>query len=94
MRVRRMICETRRFTCKGGRVMLKEADATGTPVIVQLPCPFLHGWTTSAETQEGAAVRLLEHIVVGHVDQPPGTVPDEAMDPMTALFEDLKTKYK
>lgn len=41
--------------------------------VEQLECPLADGYKTNAETQEGAAARLVEHFL----DEHPGTLPPE-----------------
>lgn len=57
--------------------------------VEQLTCP-IENFTTSAETQEGAAIRLVEH----YVDKHPGGLPPLIAQPLDAVIEDLKAKYR
>lgn len=41
------------------------------PSVEQLECPLGDGYRTNAETQEGAAARLVDH----YVDKHPGDLP-------------------
>lgn len=57
--------------------------------VEQLSCP-LEGFRTTAETQEGAAVRLIEHYVEEH----PGGLPPEIAVPLDTVIDELKAKYR
>ncbi len=57
--------------------------------VEQLWCP-IENFRTSAQTQEGAAIRLVEH----YVDTHPGGLPPLIAGPLDAVIEDLKAKYK
>ena len=46
-------------------------------------------YRTSAETQEGVAIRLVEHYIEGHA----GELPPLIGGPLHALIEELKAKY-
>lgn len=56
--------------------------------VKQLTCP-IEQFRTNAQTQEGAAIRLIEHYVEKH----PGGLPTEIAGPLDVVIEELKAKY-
>lgn len=58
-----------------------------------LTCP-IEGDQTSAVTQEGHAVRYIEHYYVNHINQDPVEIPAAVDSVIKAVLEDLKGKYR
>ena len=56
--------------------------------VQQLSCAT-GDYRTSAETQEGVAIRLVEHYVQKH----PGGLPPLIAEPLRTLIEELKARY-
>lgn len=56
--------------------------------VQQLSCAT-GDYRTSAQTQEGVAIRLIEHYVEEHV----GELPPLVGEPLDALIEELKARY-
>lgn len=56
--------------------------------VQQLSC-LQQDFTTDAKTQEGAAIRLVEHYINTH----PGGLPDVIHEKLDPIIEGLKARY-
>lgn len=73
----------------GGAVALVPlgASATAQEGPEQLSCPIEDHYTTSAETQEGVAARLLEHMIEEH--------PRDDLDPtVVPIVKSVTSKFR
>ena len=62
-----------------------------TQTVQQIDCPYPGDtYVTSAQTQEGAAVRFIEHAVHSH----PGGLPGPVVSQIQKVLDILKGKYQ